>query len=764
MRSCRGAQPRPDLRRYAVRGHEERTRADEYHGREAVKQTTRAAQEEFTGELEAKAEQTDADLRDPSLYINRELSMLDFFERVLDEARDTNNPLLERVKFVGIVGSILGEFFMVRIAGLRQQVEAGVTEAAADGYTPQQLLPIAQERAWGIMKAARQCFSDLRPELEAAGIHIVDFADLDAGQKRRRCGRYYEEKVLPGAHAAGVRPGPAVPAHLQHEPQPRRAAARRQRRRAVRARQGAGLAAAARAGACRRRTRTRTRTAWSTQWFTWLEQVIAANLATLFPGMDVVESHAFRVTRDAELAIQELEADDLLETIEQFVRRRRFGSVIRVTIDETMPRRACATSSPRTSSWATSDVYAVRSPLGLSSLWGAGSIDRPELKYAPLVQSVPPSLAGLEGSELFAAIRHRDVLLHHPYDSFDPVVEFLRAAANDPDVLGHQADAVPRAAATRRPSSSSWRRPPTARTSPCWSSSRRASTRRATSAGPRRWSARARTSCTASSGSRRTARRCRSCAAKGDRIRRYTHLGTGNYNSVTTKQYTDLGYLTADDDIGADANLVFNHLTGGGQATEYRKLLVAPVNLRQGIADRIEREIAHAEAGREAHLIFKMNSLVDKPMIRKLYRASQAGVKIELNVRGMCCLRPGVPGVSENITEQSIVGRFLEHSRIYWFRNGGDEEVMLGSADLMPRNLNRRVEIIFPVQDKGIMRRIRDEILPTYLADNMKTRVLAAGRLVDARLARGRARSRCNAQEWFVARAREQAVDESEHA
>ena len=415
-----------------MRGPQDRTRADEYHGREAVKQTTKAAQEEFSPDAALTTEPADADLRDPSLYINRELSMLDFFERVLDEARDAHNPLLERVKFVGIVGSILGEFFMVRIAGLRQQVEAGVTEAAADGYTPQQLLPMAQERAWGIMKAARQCFSELGPELEEAGIHIADYGEPRRGAARRPR-PVLRGQGVPGPHAAGVRSRPPLPAHLQHEPQPRRAGARRQRRRALRARQGAGHAAAAGPGAGRRRRAGRRR-GGSSQWFTWLEQLIAANLATLFPDMEVVESHAFRVTRDAELAIQELEADDLLETIEQFVRRRRFGSVIRVTIDEKMPERVRDILSENLELGET-DLYTVKSPLGLSSLWGAGSIDRPDLKYAPLVQSVPPALQGLEGSEIFAAIRQRDVLLHHPYDSFDPVVEFLRAAANDPDVL-----------------------------------------------------------------------------------------------------------------------------------------------------------------------------------------------------------------------------------------------------------------------------------------------------------------------------------------
>lgn len=741
-----------------MRGPQERSRADEYRGREAVKQTIGTAREEFTPETTLTAEPTDADLRDPSLYINRELSMLDFFERVMDEARDTNNPLLERVKFVGIVGSILGEFFMVRIAGLRQQVEAGVTQAAADGYTPQQLLPLAQQRAWEIMKAARQCFSDLRPELDAAGIHIVDYVELDAGQ-REALGRYFEDQVFPVLTPLAFDPGRPFPhiSNMSHNL-------------AVLLRDGNGderfarvkvpdslprlvpVAKPAHASATPGET---------PQWFTWLEQVIAAHIAALFPGMEMLQSHPFRVTRDAELAIQELEADDLLETIEQFVRRRRFGSVIRVTIDEGMPARVRDILTENLELGA-ADLYVVRSPLGLSSLWGAGSIDRPDLKYAPLVQSVPPSLAGLEGVELFAAIRHRDVLLHHPYDSFDPVVELLRAAANDPDVLaikqtlyrvGRNAPAVEQlmeAAANGKQvavlvelkarfdeeSNIGW-----------------AKALEREGAHVVYGLIGLKTHCKALQVVRR----------EGDRIRRYTHLGTGNYNSVTTKQYTDLGYLTADDDIGADANLVFNHLTGGGQATEYRKLLVAPVNLRQGMEARIDREIAHAEAGREAHLIFKMNSLVDKPMIRRLYRASQAGVKVELNVRGMCCLRPGIPGVSETITEHSVVGRFLEHSRVYWFRNGGDEEVILGSADLMPRNLNRRVEILFPVQDEGIKRRLRDEILPTYLSDNLKTRVLGPDGSWTHVWPR-EDEEPLNAQEWFVARAREASIVESEHA
>jgi polyphosphate kinase len=734
---------------------------DDDHGRQAVTEGTPASREEFAVDVGVVSETPDADLRDPSLYINRELSMLDFFERVLAEARDERNPLLERVKFVGIVGSILGEFFMVRIAGLRQQVEAGVTDVSADGYSPQKLLPLVQQRAWELMKHARRCFAELVPELDAAGVHVVDYDSLDDGQKAT-LGAYFEANVFPVLTPLAFDPGRPFPhiSNMSHNL-------------AVLIRDAEGEEHFARVKvpgslprlvevlppAATKRSRRKASGEAGSQpaelWFTWLEQVIAAHLDSLFPGMEILESHAFRVTRDAELAIQELEADDLLETIERFVRRRRFGSVIRATIDEAMPDRVRGILAANLD-LGEQDLYSVESPLGLSSLWDAGSIDRPDLKYAPLVQSVPTSLDGVEGADVFAAIRQRDVLLHHPYDSFAPVVEFLRAAANDPDVVaikqtlyrvGRNAPAVEQlmeAAANGKEvavlvelkarfdeeSNIGW-----------------AKALEREGAHVIYGLVGIKTHCKALLVVRR----------EGDSIRRYTHLGTGNYNSVTTRQYTDLGYLTADDDIGADASRVFNFLTGYASTSDYRTLLVAPANLRQGIEARIDREIEHARRGEEAHLIFKMNSLVDKPMIRRLYRASQAGVKVDLNVRGMCCLRPGIPGVSETITEHSVVGRFLEHSRIYYFRNGGDEEILLGSADFMPRNLNRRVEILFPVRDAAIRRRLRDEVLATYLSDNVKTRALHPdGSWEHVWPSDGEAP--LNAQEWFVERAREAAL------
>ena len=452
---------------------------------------TAAAGEEFhdTG----SGARPDGDLRDPSLYINREIGMLDFFERVLFEARDINNPLLERLKFVGIVGSIVGEFFMVRIAGLRQQVEAGITEMSADGYTPQVLLPVVQARAWEIMKDARRCFAELLPELDAAGVHIVDDADLSAPQ-REALDVYYRDQVFPVLTPLAFDPGRPFPhiSNMSHNL-------------AVLIRDQGGEERFARVkvpGSLPRLVAIPSSTASpgaagkGEYWYAWLEQVIAAHLDTLFPGMDIVASYPFRVTRDAELAIQELEADDLLETIERFVRRRRFGSVVRVTIDDTMPERIKGILSDNLDLTA-GDLYEVQSPLGMSSLWDAASADRPDLKYAPLVQAVPPVLDGVEGADVFAAIRQRDVLLHHPYDSFDPVVELHRGRPPTIPTCWPSSRPSTGSAATRPWSSTSWRRPRTASRSPCWSSSRRASTKRATSTGRRRSSTRASTSSTA---------------------------------------------------------------------------------------------------------------------------------------------------------------------------------------------------------------------------------------------------------------------------
>lgn len=685
------------------------------------------------------------DLPDADLFVNRDLTLLDFFDRILGEARDPANPLLERVKFVGIAQSVLGEFFMVRMAGLRQQVDAGVTESS-DGYTPQQLLPLVRERALAQMKGARKVFGALVPELKEAGIHIVDFAELDESQQAALA-TYYETRVFPVLTPLAFDPGRPFPhiSNLSHNL-------------AVVVRDPSGEEHFARVKVPPALPRLVAVPSGSEEghWLTWLEQLISAHLDTLFPGMQVVESSPFRVTRDADLAIQEADADDLLETIERFVRRRRFGSVIRVTTDATMPEHIRGILRENLE-LEEHDLYTVDSPLGLGSLWDVGKIDVPELQFPPLVQALPAALDDAEGVDIFAAIRQRDILLHHPFDSFDPVVDFVNAAAQDKDVLAIKTtlyrvgrdspvvDALMEAAANGKQVAALIEL--------------KARFDEESNIGWAKALEREGVHVIYGLVGLKTHSKIMLVVRKeGESIRRYVHLGTGNYNCVTSRQYTDLGYLTCDEDLGADASVVFNSLTGYSTGGTYRRFLVAPHTMRRGLEERIDREIERARRGEEAHLIFKMNALIDKPLIRRLYCASQAGVKVDLIVRGMCCLRPGVPGLSDSITERSIVGRFLEHSRIYWFRNGGESEVLLGSADLMPRNLNRRVEILFPVRDQGLVSRIRDEILAVYLADNMKTRVLRGDGWEHIWPAEGE--EPLNSQEWLVARAREAARGE----
>jgi polyphosphate kinase len=672
---------------------------------------------------EERGERAGADLRDPALFLNRELSLLKFQARVLDEARDRRNPLLERLKFLGIVGSNLGEFFMVRVAGLKQQVRAGVTERSGDGRTPAETLAEARERAFELMRQAREVYADLLPELSDAGIHIIDYDRLD-DEARQAADEYFRSVVFPVLTPLAFDPGRPFPhisnlslslAILLRSPEGEELFARVKIPKALPrlvplCPPGAGQACDMSAPELR---------------LLWLEQLVAAHLGTLFPGMEIITAHPFRITRDAEMQIQELEADDLLETIEEGVRRRRFGSVVRVSVDTSMPERLKGILvenlrlDPR-------DMVTLEPPLGMSGFWDIyGQIDRPDLKDPAFVPALPAAFREEEERDIFSLIRERDILVHHPYDSFQPVVEFFEQAARDPDVLaikttlyrvGRRAPVVKallEAAANGKEvavllelkarfdeeSNIEWARALEAEGVHVVYGLLGLKTHSKIALVVRR---------------------------EGYGIRRYLHLATGNYNAVTAQQYTDLGMFTCDPEMGADGTQVFNYLTGYGSSGQYGKFLVAPVNLRRDFEALVRREIEHQRAGRQGYLLFKMNALVDRPMIRLLYEASQAGVQVDLLVRGICCLRPGVPGVSDSIRVISIVGRFLEHSRIYYFGNGGDPTILLGSADLMPRNLNRRVEILFPVQDSGIKVRLREEILGTYLEDTTKARIMHA--------------------------------------
>jgi polyphosphate kinase len=640
----------------------------------------------------------DASLDDASLYMNRELSLLEFQRRVLEEARDPHNKLLERVKFISIVSSNLDEFFMVRVAALKQKLAAGRTDLSIDGKNVTQQLEAVHASVDRLVRQTYDCFqTQLLPELAQNGIVIADYA-FDTGR--------------PFPHISNLSLNLAI---VLHEPrrgkQPKESDSGQRHFARVKVPEALPQLVAIPAVSSRRKS------APSVSKFVWIEQVIAANLKSLFPGLDILESHPFHVTRDAEVAIQELESDDLLETVEEAVWRRRFRRSVRLQTDSGISDDILEILIENLEV-KPEDVCRVPGPIDLARLRQLPSLERAELRDQPFEPWIPPDLSARAEEDMFTMIRGEDRLLHHPYHSFQPVVDLLHKAAHDPDVLaikmtlyrvgrnspivqalleaienGKQvAVLVELKARFDEESNIEWAR------------------------------ALEREGVHVVYGLLGLKVHCKIALIvrrEQDGIRRYLHLGTGNYNATTARLYTDLTLFTCDPDLGADATDLFNYLTGYSHKSDFRKLLVAPVGLRERMTALIRREIEHGARGR---LIFKMNALEDKAMVRLLYDASRAGVRIDLIVRGLCCLRPGIPGVSENIRVISIVGRFLEHSRLYYFENGGAEEMYMGSADLMPRNLDRRVEILFPVLNPVIVRRLRDGLLEKCLADNRKSR------------------------------------------
>jgi len=689
-------------------------------------------------------------LNDPALFINRELSMLDFQRRVLEEAQDASNPLLERVKFLSIVGSNLDEFFMVRVGGLKMQLEAGIVEISMDGLTPAEQLALIRKEASSILSEACKLWQDeLRLELDKVGIHVLDYSELNEKQLEN-VRVYYEEVIFPVLTPLAFDPGHPFP-HISNLSLNLAVV--------IRDDKGMNRFARVKVPATLPRLVPIKRSSGSVRkdgtvpyhhYFVWIEQVITANLDRLFPGMEVLEAYPFRVTRNADVVIQELEADDLLETMEESVRERRFGPVVSLSVNEDMPKYILDILVHNLE-MDSKDIYKLGNPLGLSILGDLYAIDRYELKYPPFVPRVPVALIDSNSldSSIFSVIRHDNILLHHPYDSFVPVVDFLRTAARDPNVLaikqtlyrvGKNSPIVQALLEARRDYGKQV----------AVLVELKARFDEESNIGWARVLEREGVHVVYGLVGLKTHSKVALVVRKeGDRIRRYIHLGTGNYNAVTAHIYEDLGLFTCDDDIGADATDLFNHLTGYSAKENYRKLFVAPMNLRERMAALIEREISHAEAGEKARLIFKMNSLVDKKMITLLYKASMAGVEVDLIVRGICCLRPGLKGISENIRVRSIVGRFLEHSRIYYFYNNKDEEIYMGSADLMPRNLDRRVEVVFPIEDKMMINRIRDKILMVYLKDNVKARIMQPDGSY-RRVERKPRQHSFNSQEWFI--------------
>ena len=659
------------------------------------------------------------DLNDPQLFINRELSWLAFNQRVLADMRDASLPIYERLKFFSITASNLDEFFMVRVAGLKQQLASGVAETAADGMLPADQLAAISDRVHGMVDEVYRLWrEELLPKLSGHGVAVLTRDKLNAEQKGA-AKAYFTSSVFPALTPLAVDPGHPFP-HLRNKSLNVAVLLRREGPKRKRNVRETSLAVVQVPSVLSRLVPLPPPQGVMLAVLP-LEELISLCAGDLFPGYAVEQTAAFRVTRNWDLNVDEEESADLLSTIQEELRRRDRGAAVRLEID------AAASAELETALTAalklgTPDVYRLQGPLQPSDLMTLTDLDvRPELRVEPFVPAVPPLLRDEES--VLSVIAKRDILLHHPYESFDPVVRFLEEAAEDPNVLAIKQTLY-------RTSGDS----PIAR----------ALTRavengkqvavlveikaRLDEANNIAWARRMeengvhvvygliglKTHCKVALVVRR----------EGHGIRRYVHLGTGNYNPTTARQYTDLSLFTARQEIADDVTALFNMLTGYSTAPQWKRLSVAPMGLQEKVLGLIQRETDKARKGEGGRIVAKMNSLVDPSVIRALYAASQAGVRIELLVRGVCCLRPGVPGVSENIRVTSVVDRFLEHSRVFAFGEGAQAEVWMSSADWMPRNFVRRIETMFPVEDPVIRQRLLDEVLGVSLKDNVKARRL----------------------------------------
>ena len=665
---------------------------------------------------------------DPDLYINRELSWIAFNERVLVQALDERTPLLEQAKFSAIFSNNLDEFFMVRVASLKAQVEADIDKRSEDGRTPlEQLNAIREHLAPLLERQQRHYRSQLKCQLHNHGAHLLDYEQLNERQ-RLWVDNYFRTAIFPVLTPLAVDPAHPFPfvsnlslnvAALIDDPETgQRLLARVKVPQTILPRFVAIPTDLA--GEHSEPVHTAVP----------LEQVVAFNLGLLFPGMSIEGHYFFRVTRDADLELRDLEADDLMIAIEQGLRKRRMGGeVVRLEVADGMPQDVVEMLMDGMSV-EEADLYRVNGPLGLDDLFGLMGIPLPDLKNGSHSGQTPSvlcraqrnmledgSIKEEEFESIFSVVRRRDVLLHHPYDLFSTSVEeFINQAADDPLVMGIKMTLYR-----------------TSKDSPIIAALIRAAENgkqvmalvelkaRFDEDNNIQWAKHLESSGVhvvyGVLGLKTHTKIVLVVRKEKERLRSYVHIGTGNYNSKTSRLYTDLGLLSARPELGQDLVELFNYLTGFSKQQEFRKLLVAPVSLRKGMENLIRREIDHAQNGRGGHIRAKMNSLVDTDIIDLLYTASQAGVKIELIIRGMCCLYPGREGVSDNISVVSIIGRFLEHSRLFWFANGGEPEAYIGSADWMPRNLDRRVEAVTPIEEPALREQL-ERLLQIYLDDN----------------------------------------------
>src|SRR5215467_12263652 len=678
-------------------------------------------------------------VEDPSLYINREASWLAFNRRVLEEANDEQNPLLERVKFLAISASNLDEFFEVRVAGLLQRIEEGFVDSGPDALTAQQERDLIAHETHEFVQEQYECWNrKLLPALARENIRVLDLKDLDPEQEAF-IDSYCEKEVDPILTPVTVDPAHPFPRVLNKALCI--ALLLKRKRRAT----GTYMGVITVPRALPRLVRLPSKTGIS---YIFLADLLTYHAARMYRGYDILSAASFRVTRNSNLYLEEEEARNLLESVRTELHRRRKGDAVRLEIDASASSEI-ARRLQQTFELDDWQVFYTQGPVNLSRLFNFYELtERPELKFKAF--SARELRLPTSSKNIFEELRKRDILLHHPYDSFDAVVDFIKTSSSDPDVISVK-QTIYR----------------TNKDSPIISALISAAAdekeviavlelkARFDEASNIEW---ARTledeGVQVYHGLVGLKTHCKLCLLvrhDPDGVtRRYAHIGTGNYNPATARYYTDVSLLTCSPEITSAVHSVFNYLTAYSEASSYAPLAISPVDLASTALEQIHREAEHAASGRPARIIAKMNALLDKNVIEALYRASQAGVKIDLTVRGMCSLRPGVPGVSENIVVRSVEGRLLEHSRIFYFENGGDEEIYLSSADWMPRNLYERVEVLCPVRDPSLKQRMKDEILAAYTADNVKARLLDRhGKY--SRLPRSRGEKDFCAQDFLIA-------------
>ena len=656
------------------------------------------------------------DLKNPTLYINRELSMLEFNRRVIEQAKDENLPLLERLRFLCIASNNLDEFFEIRVAGLKQQVKYGSTQTGADNLLPTEVLARVSETTHRFMEEQYSVWNDLIiPALAKDKIRLLRRTQWKP-QTSRWVHRYFKDEVLPGLSPIGLDPAHPFPRVLNKNLyfiislEGKDAFGR-----------DSGLAIVQAPRSLPRVIQIPSKYSNGNHDFVMLSSIIHAHVSDLFPGMNVTGCYQFKVTRDSDLFIDDEATDDLLRALEGELPSRRFSDAVRLEVADNCPDNLSRFLLQKFD-LQPGDLYQVAGPVNLGRLMTiCDLVDRPELKFAGFTPDIPKRL--LKNANIFDALHNGDILLHHPFQSFAPVIDFLRQAAADPNVLSIK--------------QTLYRTGAESAIVEILKGAARAGKEVTVVVELRaRFDEEANIELASElqqAGAhvvygvvnyKTHAKMILVVRREGRTLRRYVHLGTGNYHARTARLYTDYGLLTCDKAIGEDVNKLFHQLTGLGRAGKLKKLLQSPFTLHKGILNHIEKEISAAAAGKKAWIVAKMNALVDPEIIAALYKASQAGVKIDLIIRGICCLRPGVKGVSENITVRSIIGRFLEHTRVYYFYNGGEELVFCSSADWMTRNLHYRVEVCFPVEEKRTSDTVIEFGLQSYLADNMQAWLL----------------------------------------